>query len=545
MRRWLSRLLMVVMVALISGLAGVTRAQDEGVTRTYDGFIDDDVTAKTYTFEMRAGQAVAVLAEATSGDLDTFIRLFDPDGDLISENDDYGFDSFDSALGYVAEVSGTYTLEMTRYEGEFGGGSSGYFQLSITLGDPIILEEFTPLIRVELSGDMLRRETEHFVIHYTERGGDRVEEGYVDDVAEAVELAWQIQVEQLGWPAPPSDNGLGGDARYDIYLKEIVGSESTLGYTARENIVGDNPNSPDVETAAATSYIVLDNDYDDTEDTSSDSIGLMRTTMIHEFNHALQFGFDGQEPTSWIFEATAVWMETAGAGKDQDATGYIEYAYTYPELCFGTIDDPQDGLLQYGEWTFVQSLIDQHGDNIVIDVWESFAKYDGFEAIERALAPYNDTLVNAMERMRVQDLARDYALAPEFNATVYLEETITDTGRWTYSGQGIQELGTNYFRVDVDAGEYSAALINDNGDLRLWAIGIIGNTLEATPLERGGNFDTSLYDDMYLMVFNPDYDDDLTDCIYEDYDIEVRPASSGRVSQPTLTFSARYYEALD
>jgi hypothetical protein len=225
----------------------------------------------------------------------------------------------------------------------------------------------------------------------------------------------------------------------------------------------------------------------------------MRATVAHEFHHAIQFGFDVSDAHNWYYEMTAAWMETAAVTKDEDATGYVAYAYEYPELCFGTENDPGQGQLMYGEWPFLQMLVDLYGANVVEDLWSNIGKYEGFEALEQTLAPFSVDITYTVASYRLKNLARDYALTPEFGATVWLENTITDVGRWTFTGEGIQELGANYFRVAIAPGVYYAGLVNDGGALELWAIGVTTEKLEAMPLGRGGNFDVTQYDDVYLM----------------------------------------------
>jgi hypothetical protein len=123
------------------------------------------------------------------------------------------------------------------------------------------------LARPRLSGERLY-DTTHFRVHYAARGIDRPPRAdvnpangipdYVEDVSREMENVWTTELLTFGWLQPPPDGTAGGDSRYDVYLQNIP----YYGYAATDGLVGDNPNSPDVvETAAATSYIVLDNDY--------------------------------------------------------------------------------------------------------------------------------------------------------------------------------------------------------------------------------------------------------------------------------------------
>lgn len=541
------------LIALLSLLVfifasmGAVYAQD-GETDVYQGTISNRADEEFYEVDLQAGEAILIIGEAISGNLDTYVILLAPDGTTLAENDDRDLGVItDSALGYIATESGTYTVIMTRYPEQ---ESSGNYRLEITVGSPQILDQLNELIvRVTLSGPEQTVDTLHFRIHFTMRGDDAVTEDYVDAVVEAVEEFYDIEINQLGWPPPPSDGTIGGDGRYDVYLADIIGGgEGALGYASPETIVGDNPNSPNlVETSAATSYLVLDNDYEGLDyGDSVTAIGLMRTTFAHEFNHAIQFGYDAQEPHGWMYEATATWMETAAAGKDQDATGYVEYAFEYPELCFGTLSDPQDGLLQYGEWTFIQMLSDLYGPTAPADYWSYIARFDEWDSMERFLDERGTTVPEMFAAYRLKNLARDYRLAPNFDTTVWLEEVIDDFGSWTYTGEGVQELGANYFRLTILGAQIRAELDNDGGTLELWAIGVLGNEkLEAYRLNNGGVVDTAPYEDFYLMVFNPNYDNDMDECDYYDYDILVDSANGSTPLTPTYIYPATFFERLN
>jgi len=119
-----------------------------------------------------------------------------------------------------------------------------------------------------LSGPEQRYATERFIIHYTLEGVDAVspadddgsgQPDYVEAVAEAGQLSWQRQVEEMGWRAPLPDRGEGGDPRFDVYLEDQGGwpEETDLfGYVETHGgLVGDNPATEVVETGAAYGYL--------------------------------------------------------------------------------------------------------------------------------------------------------------------------------------------------------------------------------------------------------------------------------------------------
>lgn len=539
--RHLWQICLLLAVLLLAGGLSTVSAQQTSETH-FDGYLDGLVSSKSYPVSLDAGQALLVVTEATDGSLDTVVSVYDPESNLVARNDDRAENTLDSALGYIAVQSGIYKVIVERYPGY---DNSGHFSLRIVVGDASVLDELNAITRIQLSGPVEIYESPNFRIHYTMQGADAaLSLDYVEQVAQAAEDAWRAQIDGLGWPVPPGDGVLGGDSRFDIYIKDLLDAgEEALGFAVPDSVVGDNPNTPARETASAGSYLVVENDFGGATSETASELALMRTTIIHEFNHALQFGFDSADSHDWMYEATASWMETATAGKDQDATGYVIDAYQYPELCFGTVNDPNQGSVQYGEWPFFQMMTDVLGEDSVVHYWENVAQYDGWQSLAETLAPAGYSVPDFVALYRLKNLARDYSLAPLFNATVWLENTISSPGRWTFTGLGIQELGANYFRVTLPAGHIYAGLVNDDGALQLFAIGVTADRVVVFPLGRGDSFDSRAFDDVYLMVFNPAYDDDMSDCTYLDYDIDVS-SSKLPTAMPAVTFPATYFERL-
>lgn len=527
---------MIVLVLFVLLFAPILAlAQDQHHT----GQIDSVNTTVDFPVQLNAGDSVLVMVEATSGDLDTVVRLMDPSGLIVSENDDRSANTLDSALGHTATVSGTYIVQVSRYA---YSDTSGRFALDITVGDESLLSQLELISRVQLSGPVQTRDTAHFRIHYTLEGDDATTEALVSALALSVEEIWRIQIDRMGWPPPPSDGARGGNALYDVYMADLFGSgESALGYASPEDMIGDNPDTPHIIEQGATSYIVIENDFDIAEAESTTAASLMRTTMSHEFSHAIQFGYAADDLQVY-YEATATWMETAALVKDEDATGYVQYTYKYPELCFGSDSNAAGGLAVYGHWLFIQAMVDRYGESIVQRLWENIATYDGLEALSQTLAEQGSTLEETMASYYVQNLVRDYELAPVFSETVWREDRIDAVGRWSFTGKGVQELAANYFELSVPAGRYYTGLVNDGGLLELYGVGLRDNEADMIPLSRGGTVDTSAYDYFYLMVFNP-LAADPSSCVYHEYSIDI----VGSKSEPAAVlkvWDARFFQPL-
>jgi MYXO-CTERM domain-containing protein len=146
-----------------------------------------------------------------------------------------------------------------------------------------------------------------------------------DEIIPAIEEAWDVQVGELGWPAPiPDGNGI-----LDIYV-------ATTGSTGGAYTYGPYKDQDWGDGRLGTySYIALDPTYDT----------WIRWTMLHEFNHVLQFGIDVAEPRYVPWEGTAT---AAEFWTDPLLSPLAEYITDFQ-------DAPFVGLLGDGWW-----LWDEH-----------------------------------------------------------------------------------------------------------------------------------------------------------------------------------------
>jgi hypothetical protein len=520
-------------------LLGASRVQAD--EESYTGTLNTRQSSRDYPLNLQAAESVLITAETLTGDLDLRLTIKNTLGTMLAENDDRNADSYDPALGFTASSSGTYILTVSQY-----GNDSGTYHLTITQGDESVLAPLADLTAINLSGTERILDTPNFRIHYTYRGEDATTEAFAQSVAQAVEYVYQIEITQLGWPAPMPDGYSGGDSRMDVYLMDLMddSGDGAMGLARPGDQYGDNPNTPEREKYATSTMLRLDNDFAELEGDRLSPIELMRVTVAHEFHHAVQHGYDANEPMGWYFEATAVWMEQAVYPKLSSAVYYVESVYDFPELCFGTADDP-DGLQMYGEWMFLQSLADIYGGNVVQELWVNIARLNGFAALQQTLVAHDDDLVNALVRYRLRNIVRDYKQASLFeNATVWLEDSIHQTGDQITSGKGVQPLGANYIQVSPELGTFRVELADDGGVLQLWAMGIRGRQAESFALGRGAVLDSSAYDNLYLMVMNPLYENGVDDCQYTSYHLNISPASAGDNLPVEQVWDARWFTSL-
>src|SRR5690554_2020989 len=101
-------------------LSGVFSVHAEA--QMFTGILDENQPSFTTSFEMKAGESVIVMADATSGNLDTYLSLMNPAGVVVAENDDRDYRQRNSAVGYTAKKDGTYTVTLSRFDDTSDGG---------------------------------------------------------------------------------------------------------------------------------------------------------------------------------------------------------------------------------------------------------------------------------------------------------------------------------------------------------------------------------------------------------------------------------------
>lgn len=105
----------------------------DSLTATFEGSLQDAAPMQRWLFEGKAGQSLTVTMVALSGDLDTLLELYQPDGTFFVSNDD----AVDTELGVNAQlaqvylpVDGLYAIEAGRWKG------TGSYRLVVVVTDP-------------------------------------------------------------------------------------------------------------------------------------------------------------------------------------------------------------------------------------------------------------------------------------------------------------------------------------------------------------------------------------------------------------------------
>lgn len=132
------RYLVVYLVILLALPLSLSAQQPTTITygETVSGSISSDAPIQEYQFEGTTGDVITISMTAEDGSsLDSYLRLLDSTGSVLTENDDASDITIDAAItNFELPATDTYTIQATRF-GLEGGISEGDFQLMLTLGD--------------------------------------------------------------------------------------------------------------------------------------------------------------------------------------------------------------------------------------------------------------------------------------------------------------------------------------------------------------------------------------------------------------------------
>lgn len=207
----------------------------------------------------------------------------------------------------------------------------------------------------------------HICLHWVTTTTDAPpSQDWVDTNLTFMNKVWRTEVRRMGYRRPATDGHRGGNAKFDVYLKEL-GHKGLYGYCAPERKV-------EGHQWLASGYCVLDNDFAQAQYGAPPRDSL-RVTGAHEFFHAIQFNYDyGEDP--WLMEATATWMEERVADDVNDNRQYLPYGQV------GRPAQPLDAFKQasfnqYGNWPFFEYLSHRFGNGVVRSIWNRAGSYPG------------------------------------------------------------------------------------------------------------------------------------------------------------------------
>jgi len=348
-------------------------------------------------------------------------------------------------------------------------------------------------------------DTEHFRFHYdldgfnavdpTDIGPNNIPDGfpdYVNIMGNVFEDVYHHDIDELGYTPPPSDGGYGGSEAFDVFIVK------TNAYGWTDYIfpaVGDNPKSSEIETNAYASYMKMNSSYDGTAFSHNTELENIQVTAAHEFFHAIQLGYDGDEfdENRWLMESTAVWMEEEHYDDVNDCYQYMLkwFENSHKRLTFNDIWHP------YGTYIFFK-YIDEHlgGKEIIHDVWKYSRNHDGLDNVKLALESSGYTFRQALTNMAIANCimssdasagiyayeeAEGYINHREvsYGDTVKIELALLDSVQFNkddfltvYSNRLLQPYASQYVRIETDDPVKVTLRKSDAGETPLNGVGL-------------------------------------------------------------------------
>jgi hypothetical protein len=336
---------------------------------------------------------------------------------------------------------------------------------------------------------------QHVLVHYTDSGpnapyqvnidtlpADGVPD-YINRISEIFEFVWEVETGDpdsgfLGFNTPLTDEGRGGDNRYDVYIMNL--GPGYYGYTVPEGGAGQYQIS---------SFIELENDFSGTI-FQNNPVNGAKVTASHEFFHAIQFGYDALEfdydnagdPNTykpWWMEASAVWMEEMVYDVLNDYLNYLPYFYGYPWMNLGTfsytIGNPR-AYHPYASCVWPIYLTEKYEVDMVREIWEGCATVPGYNTLivtDNALSARAASLTDAFTEFSIWNYhtgsranpTRYYsegALFPQLDPTMTITPPISEPVSIGGLPNPPEHLGANY--IVVQTGSSSGGLsIDFNG----------------------------------------------------------------------------------
>jgi hypothetical protein len=502
-----------------------TMTADE--TREFRGMLSDGYDMVFIRVrDVPAGATLYLFAEGYNG-VDAYMRVFSADLTTMLAADDDSGGQRRAAIAYTTDGRGDLFVNVYAANGAAGG-----YRVVVGVNDPQVHSALNIALtqqaactpdpsaqRPQLSGPLKQIGSERVLIHYTLNGADATTDYYAAQMLEALELSLDVQFEQLGWRQPPSDCGVGGDNRLDVYIRDI--EFSAVGYAYPETIVGDNPNTPEREFFAASSYLVIDNDMSFVK--PEEALTLMKTTAVHEVHHNIQFGYDTSESYFGFYESGATWIETLVTPDETDAYEY-DAVFAHPDLCIGSEAD-ENGTRIYAEWVMIDSIARDLGLLAYQRLWEFLALEEGLNAFYLGLGRLGAAPETIIRRMAIRNLLLDYAHAQRFERRVAIEATADALGAIIPMEDGVQQQSVDYISVKV-GGVLRFERVG-GANLRLTLVGIDSATQTATSYNLGGDgvVDTRPYDSVYLIVQNTTRHSRVEDCYFTDWGVIISDGS--------------------
>jgi hypothetical protein len=271
-------------------------------------------------------------------------------------------------------------------------------------------KEFTQVQRAELSGlmktIMMQRDTiaGHFHIFYDTAGINEpalldnntqripgTANAYIHSVAQIFNHVWDVEINQMGYSAPPIENG---QSHYDIYVQDMQDYGVTnFDETTRINS-GQNP-------PLYRSSIMIDNDFQESQ-YFTHGMNALEVTAAHEFHHAIQVGSYGfWADDTYAHELASTWMEDVVYTSVNDYYQYLIDFFGSKNLTAGFWQGLSFNSSAFGGYErsiFAHCLSKLFGADIMKDIWTGMRTLPFLKSTDAVLVNHGSNLQSAFAK---------------------------------------------------------------------------------------------------------------------------------------------------
>ena len=287
--------------------------------------------------------------------------------------------------------------------------------------------------------------------------------------AESIDSVYRFEVEYLGYPNAPPDNGNGGDNLYDIYITYQGGG--LYGATYFEDEIGSGTNK-------FTSYMEVDIAY---VGYYSSGVDGLQVTLAHEFHHAIQGGnyilrIGGSANDSYFYELTSTAFEDFVYSDVNDYVAYLGSLFSNPDTPM-----PLHNGYDYAIWN--KFLKERFGFDIIKQQWEMMPTLRAITCISNSLISNGSSFPRAMNQFGIWTFYTNFRSIPGVffdDAALYPIVSLTNSSLVPPSVPVTINSGTianNFLRfINSSKGDTLYSIIS-NGD----AVTSLQNTTSTMP----------------------------------------------------------------
>ena len=274
---------------------------------------------------------------------------------------------------------------------------------------------------------------------------------YIHAVAQIFNHVWDIEVDQMGYTAPPFESG---QSYYTINVENIDDYGDTWKILPQINGT-DTP-------ARYYSYITVDNDY---QEFATRGINGLKVTAAHEFHHAIQIGSYGfWDNDVYAYELTATWFEDVVYTEVND---YYNYLWNYFRGFSSGLSFNSSSYGGYERCIFAHYLAKVNTADIMRDIWTGMRTQPFLESADAALVNRGSTLQSAFAEFTkwnyyTWDRADTIHYYPEGNHYPRFQplQTIDFFNTTSTTSGDVEPLSSSMYEYDLSNDTITAVIAN-------------------------------------------------------------------------------------